>query len=97
MATQSVNNRAAWVYQQRLLSGRSRAELEDIIEHAIELLDQIDGDPDLEFTGDDVDSDDAEDEFAWTSAALHGLRQQGAYTGAGCPFFDPGGTELGGA
>ena len=48
MATQSVNNRAAWVYQQRLLSGRSRTELEDIIEHAIELLDQIDGDPDLE-------------------------------------------------
>lgn len=58
-----------------------RAAIEAEIEHLIDMLDQIDGDSDLEPDGDEQDHGFAEDDFC---------RHLG--NGPGCPISDPGGT-----
>jgi hypothetical protein len=59
-----------------------RGQIGAMIEALVDLLDIIDGDPDLEPDGDELDGCDlAEDEF-----------QQHLARGPGCPLSDPGGS-----
>lgn len=68
----------------RILSQFDRPKLEGFITVAIGLLDVLDGDPDIETNGDELDGTNAEDEIgnATFDPWLHG--------GAGCPIADPG-------
>lgn len=63
-----------------------RHAVEQLIEQAIEALDLLDGDPDIEPNGDELDGEGAEDEphIYHISRALD--------RGAGCPISDPGGS-----
>lgn len=64
-----------------------RSAVERTIERAIEALDAIDGDPDLEPDGDETDGNGAEDEpCAWFT----GYRR-----GPGCEVSDAGGEDDG--
>lgn len=66
----------------RILAQFERPQLEGFISVAISLLDAIDGDPDEEVNGDELDGNPAEDEFMY----------HGGY-GPGCPVGDPGEDE----
>jgi hypothetical protein len=57
-----------------------RAELEFLIERAIERLDAIDGDTDIEPNGDELDGGNGEDDFGPHNNILLGV---------GCPIADP--------
>jgi hypothetical protein len=61
----------------------SRGDLEGLTERLIDRLDEIDGDADLEPTGDEDDMSEAEDD--------HGLGNHSVprWTGPGCPISDP--------
>lgn len=67
----------------RILSQFDRRQLASFIEVAISLIDQEDGDPDLE-------CDFGEDEF-FTVPKGRGARR--LRDGPGCPISDPGGCE----
>ena len=66
-----------------LIGAANRRELETIITAAIERLDEIDGDADLEANGDEADGSGLEDEFGVIPEMY----------GAGCPVADPGELE----
>jgi hypothetical protein len=70
-----------------LLNRHSATEIAEAMEVLVDVLDLLDGDPDVERNGDELDgSYDAEDEFEEYS-----LRHTDP--GAGCPVSDPGGCE----
>lgn len=58
-----------------------REAIEAAVEHLIDLLDQMDGDPDQEPNGDELDGINSEDDW-WDHAAWSGE--------PGCPISDPG-------
>lgn len=58
----------------------TRAQVETSIEALIGLLDELDGDPDVEANGDELDGSPAEDDF-WSHGAVD--------HGAGCAVSDP--------
>lgn len=60
-----------------------RAVLARLVERAIECLDDLDGDPDVELNGDETDRSGSEDDF-------DPLHATDIYMGAGCPISDPG-------
>lgn len=55
-----------------------RAAIDAMLDQAIAELDAIDGDPDIEPTGDELDGTGGEDDFCCHS-----------YDGPGCPIADP--------
>ena len=58
-----------------------RVSLDRLVERAIEQMDEQDGDPDFEWSGDELDTGNAEDEvFAGTPWGMGG---------PGCPITDP--------
>lgn len=59
----------------------NRAAIEAMVQDLIDLLDRIDGDPDLEPNGDELDGSRAEDDW-WPHYDWSGE--------AGCPISDPG-------
>jgi len=61
-----------------------RPALAILTERLIERMDELDGDPDLEPNGDELDGTGGEDDFA---AALCNT---GEYSMPGCPISDPG-------
>ena len=63
--------------------GLPRRLLERLVQHAIDWLDEDDGDPDLELNGDQLDGTGAEDEL---TGQLWNYRSAG---GAGCLISDP--------
>jgi hypothetical protein len=62
-----------------------RAELARITERLIDRLDTLDGDPDLELHGDELDGSNGEDDFQDHDASWLRL--------PGCPISDPGEDE----
>lgn len=60
-----------------------RALLARLVERAIECLDEMDGDPDVELNGDENDRSGSEDDF-------DPLHATDIYMAAGCPIADPG-------
>lgn len=60
-----------------------RALLARLVERAIECLDVLDGDPDVELNGDESDHSGGEDD-------CDPLQADDIYMGAGCPIADPG-------
>lgn len=75
---------AAALIAARLLNKHSPHEISEAIEILMDVLDLIDGDPDVELNGDEQDGTGAEDE-------------EGGHTvyaaGPGCEISDPGGCE----
>ena len=67
----------------RMLARYDRAKVEAFVEISISLLDLIDGDPDIELNGDELDGSHCEDCFI----------DFGSGAGPGCPVSDPGGCE----
>lgn len=65
-----------------------RPALARLVQQAIDRMDDLDGDPDLEPCGDELDGNDAEDEELALSAMQFRLDQQ---RGPGCSVADPGG------
>lgn len=65
-----------------------RPALARLVQRAIDRMDDLDGDPDFEPCGDELDSNNAEDEALALSAMQFRLDQ---HQGAGCPVADPGG------
>lgn len=63
-----------------------RPSLERLTARMIEVLDTMDGDPDLELNGDELDGSLGEDDFHNASTT--------PWTGPGCPISDPGGDTL---
>lgn len=61
----------------------SRDALEGLVERLIDRLDELDGDPDRELTGDEADGSNAEDEIG---NCHHGILN----AGPGCAISDPG-------
>ena len=59
-----------------------RAELSRLTERLIDRMDELDGDPDIEVNGDELDGTGGEDDFIDHSANWLGY--------AGCPVSDPG-------
>lgn len=74
----------------RILSQFERPQLAGFIEVAISLLDTLDGDPDVEANGDEIDGTNGEDEAFYGT----GGNAWAGPSGAGCPISDPGGTPL---
>lgn len=70
----------------RILSRFDRPELEGFIAVAIGLLDVLDGDPDVELNGDELDGSSLEEDIPSDCGFGAGL-------GPGCPLADPGGCE----
>lgn len=67
-----------------VFSSRDRKALAAFVEAAINLMDVLDGEDDLELNGDEADHNQAEDDFCkW--------RKKGE--GPGCDIGDPGGCE----
>lgn len=60
-----------------------RALLARLVERAIECLDELDGDPDVELNGDEADHSGGEDD-------CDPLHADDIHMGAGCPIADPG-------
>lgn len=60
-----------------------RALLARLVERAIECLDDMDGDPDVEPNGDETDHSGGEDDCDPTCERIRGL-------GPGCPLSEPG-------
>lgn len=65
----------------RILSRFDRQQLEGFIAVAIDLADALDGDPDIEPNGDELDGSMGEDDFCSHAADSHGH--------PGCPIADP--------
>jgi hypothetical protein len=65
-----------------------RPALARLVQQAIDRMDDLDGDPDFEPCGDELDSSNAEDEALALSAMQFRLDH---HEGAGCPVADPGG------
>ena len=63
----------------RILARFEREQLAGFIAVALDLLDTIDGDPDVEFNGDEQDSDgDEKGDQAWVEwTTLHGAQKRG--------------------
>lgn len=74
----------------RILSQFDRPQLAGFIEVAIGLLDTLDGDPDIEANGDELDGANGEDEAFYGTGGIAWAE----LSGAGCPISDPGGTAL---
>jgi len=70
----------------RILARYDRRSLEAFLSVAIDLLDTMDGDPDIERNGDENDGSFAEDEYC---ASFFG-----SFDGPGCPISDPGGGNV---
>jgi hypothetical protein len=68
----------------RMLGRYDRAKVEAFVEISISLLDLMDGDPDIELSGDETDHTNSEDCFIG-----HNFYEPGP----GCPISDPGGCE----
>ncbi len=66
----------------RILSRYDRPKVEAFIAVALDLLDLLDGDDDVELNGDEADRSGAEDDFCEHATPLH-------LTGPGCPLSDP--------
>ncbi len=62
-----------------------RAVLAAVVEFLVNEIDLIDGDPDLEANGDELDGSMGEDDFCFHSTTDWG---------AGCPVSDPGGGNV---
>ena len=78
----------------RVLTGFDREQLSAFIAIGIELVDAMDGDPDLEDEDPDLEEDDpagVHDEDGINMLLSNGSWQQG--NGPGCPIADPGGCE----
>jgi hypothetical protein len=67
----------------RILSQFERPQLEGFISVAISLLDALDGDPDEEANGDELDGSSAEEDIPTISG-------DGMFNGPGCPIADAG-------
>lgn len=67
-----------------VFSSRDRKALAAFVEAAINLMDVLDGDDDLELNGDEADYNHSEDDFA---------RYRSRDGGVGCDIGDPGGCE----
>jgi len=67
----------------RAIPSLPRPVLARLTERMIERLDQLDGDPDIEPNGDELDGTGGEDDFIDRSG-MHG-----SWHGAGCPISDP--------
>lgn len=65
-----------------------RPALARLVQQAIDRMDDLDGDPDFEPCGDELDGNNAEDEELTLSAVQLRLDQR---QGIGCPIADPGG------
>ena len=65
-----------------VIPSRPRPALARLVQHAIDRMDDIDGDPDLELNGDEADGSLAEDDFHDQNANWMGY--------PGCPISDPG-------
>ena len=65
----------------RILSRFDRAQLEGFVAVAIDLVDAMDGDSDIEASGDELDGSGAEDDFCPQNADWLGH--------PGCPISDP--------
>ena len=65
-----------------------RPALARLVQRAIDRMDDLDGDPDFEPCGDELDGSNAEDEALAPSAMQLRLEH---HQGAGCPIADPGG------
>ena len=68
-----------------VLPSLPRAMLDRLVERAIDRLDELDGDDDLELNGDEADERDAEDAFTDYYSSGRG----GIYAMPGCPISDP--------
>lgn len=60
----------------------TRHELESVVELLIDRLDTVDGDPDVEANGDELDGNGSEDDGCLHSLPIH-------LHGPGCPISDP--------
>ena len=69
----------------RMVPGLSRPLLARLTERMIDRLDELDGDPDVETNGDELDGTGGEDDFC-----SHNLSWLGF---PGCPVADPGGED----
>lgn len=69
----------------QILDRYNRATLAAFAELAINRLDELDGDPDVELNGDETDHDRAEDCFT--------IGPNDHAYGSGCPIADPGGCQ----
>lgn len=65
----------------RILARFEREQLAGFIAVALDLIDTLDGDPDLELNGDEADGSLGEDDFSPQGC--------GAEPGPGCPLSDP--------
>lgn len=65
-----------------------RPALARLVQRAIDRMDDLDSDPDLEANGDELDGGKGEDEVLVLSAMQLRLDR---HQGAGCPVADPGG------
>ena len=77
-----INHPSALPALTAMLARYDRAALEDIVSAAIEVMDLMDGDTDLEPNGDELDGSMAEDDFGPQNANWLGY--------PGCPISDPG-------
>lgn len=75
-----INHPSALPALTAMLSRYDRAALEDIVSAAIEVMDLMDGDADLEPNGDELDGSMGEDDFCNHNAYM---------AGSGCPISDP--------
>lgn len=64
------------------IPGLPRAELGRLVDRAIDRLDQLDPDPDIELNGDELDEAQGEDSFV--SSGAFGAK----FYGPGCPISD---------
>lgn len=60
----------------------TRHELESVVELLIDRLDTVDGDPDMEHAGDELDGNGSEDDDCHHNMPIH-------LHGPGCPISDP--------
>lgn len=84
MATNPISGSALPVTFPNLLTTFDRGTIASAIEVMMAVLDAIDGDPDIEPNGDELDGTGAEDDFC-DHSDLYGY--------PGCPISDPGGGD----
>lgn len=67
-----------------------RAALDRLVDRAIDQMDALDPDPDLELNGDELDGTGGEDDFVDHYGPNMGGHHNGSrWDGAGCPISDP--------
>lgn len=79
MATNALRNTASFRYAEL----PPKEALASAVETLIAILDVLDGDPDIELNGDELDHNEGEDEFI-----------NHRCSGPGCPVSDPGGGNV---